>query len=425
MAEIVGLPKLSPTMEEGTLVTWHKKEGERIEPDDLLAEVETDKATVEFRSFWEGTLLAIVAEEGAVLRPGDPVAIVGEEGEDVSALLEQARAAAATPSTTKETQSITSPASGEKPQGEASTTAHAAPVDAEPARTPSTHGDRVLASPLVRRLARERGLDLRTIRGSGPGGRIVKRDLDRLPAETPASDLVAPPSARPSPRIEAASSMRRTIARRLVQSKQQVPHYYLKVDVEVGALLQARSRLNELLAEEGIKLSLNDFVLRAAAVALRRWPEVNVSWRDGQVARHQVVDISVAVAVEEGLLTPVVRDADRKGMVEIAQEVRRLATLARERKLRPEQMQGGTFSVSNLGMFGVDEFAAVINPPEGAILAVGRVREAAVVRDGQLRPGHMMSLTLSCDHRVIDGAVGGRWLHRLRSLLEEPAALAL
>ncbi len=417
MAEIVGLPKLSPTMEEGTLVLWHKKEGDRIEPDELLAEVETDKATVEFRSFWAGTILAVVAQEGAVLRPGDPVAIVGEPGEDVSGLLEQARTAgSAKASSSGEVRP--EPAEPEEARSTALQDTRATEVEAPP------RGGRVLASPLVRRLARERSLDLRQVPGSGPGGRIVKRDLDRFLSQ--GSVAASPPSAeRPAPELREARAMRRTIARRLVESKQQVPHYYLKVDVEAGALLEARARLNELLGSEGPKLSLNDFVLRAVAVALRRWPEVNVSWQEGRIAAHRVVDVSVAVAIEDGLVTPVLRDADRKGLVEIAREVRELAALARERKLRPEQMQGGTFSVSNLGMFGVDEFAAVINPPEGAILAVGRVREAPVVRDGTLRAGHLMSLTLSCDHRVIDGAVGGRWLHRLRTLLEQPAALAL
>lgn len=440
MAKIVGLPKLSPTMEEGTLVRWAKQEGDRVEVDDLLAEVETDKATMEFRSFDKGVLLKILAHEGDTLAPDAPVAILGDEGDDISELLSQVESGTTAPGGGAERAGAVRVEGGERPEGTARAEARPTPADSGPpdrgpvpAAAPSAReqvptppaGGRVLSSPLVRKLAREHEVDLTQVRGSGPGGRVIKRDLEAFVAEAPTVRRPAVPGERPPPRVEKASATRRTIARRLTQSKQQVPHYYLTIDVDAGPLVDARADLNGVLESAGEKVSVNDLVIKACAVALQRFPRANVSWVDGDILHHQRVDISVAVAIDDGLLTPVVRDADHKGVAEIAREVRELAARAKQKKLAPEEMTDGTFSVSNLGMYGIEDFAAVINPPEGAILAVGAVREEPVVKGGQVVPGRRMRMTLSCDHRVIDGAVGAQFLAVLRQVLEHPANLAL
>ncbi|MFW5926238.1 MAG: dihydrolipoamide acetyltransferase family protein [Myxococcota bacterium] len=442
MAKIVGLPKLSPTMEEGTLVRWAISEGDAVAVDDLLAEVETDKATMEFRSFDKGVILKILAKEGDTLTPDTPVAILGKEGEDISELLAQVESGASDASGGEEGAGEAQAKEGERPEGAARAAGRPSPEQAGPpdraaapaavaSREPAPPGaaaGRILASPLVRKLAREHEVDLAEVPGSGPGGRIVKRDLESyLEGGRPAG--AAPPAAepgeRPAPRVEKASATRRTIARRLTQSKQEVPHYYLTIDVDAAPLVAARADMNRLLEATGDKVSLNDLIIKACATALRRFPRANASWIDGAIHHHQRVDISVAVAIEEGLLTPVVRNADRKGLVEISREVRELAGRAKDKKLAPDEMTDGTFSVSNLGMYGIEDFAAVINPPEGAILAVGTVRDEPVVQDGQVVPGKRMRMTLSADHRVIDGAVGAQLLATLKPILEHPAALAL
>lgn len=419
MAKIVGLPKLSPTMEEGTLARWAKKEGDRIAIDDLVAEIETDKATMEWRAFDAGMLLKILAEEGAVLAPDAPVAIIGQEGDDIAPLLAQLGEGGGAPKAAPAAKAAPAPEAkkgplpAEKPE----------PVAAAPAR----EDGRVLASPLVRKIAREHDLDLRGVAGSGPGGRIVKRDVDAVLAQPRAAAPSAPsaPRGREPARVEKLSSMRRTIARRLTESKQSVPHFYLTIDVDAEPLAKARAQINAELEADGEKVSLNDLVMKACAMALRRLPEVNASFAGDSIHYHQVVDISMAVAIPDGLVTPVIRDADRKGLREIAKEARELASRARAKKLAPEEMTNGTFSVSNLGMFGIEDFAAVINPPEGAILAVGTVREEPVVRGGQVVPGQRMRMTMSCDHRVVDGALGARWLQILRGLLEKPVLMLL
>jgi pyruvate dehydrogenase E2 component (dihydrolipoamide acetyltransferase) len=409
MAKIIGLPKLSPTMEEGTLVTWVKKEGDEVDVDDLLAEVETDKATMEFRSFDRGVLLKILVPEGETLEPDVPVAIIGKAGEDIASLLEQVASASAS-----------APAS----VPEAAAAPEAAPEAASaPAPASAPASGRILSSPLVRRLARERSIDLRTVQGSGPQGRIVKRDIESYTG--PAAGTQAPSGERLPPQVAKASSMRRTIARRLTESKQTVPHYYLTIDVDIAPLSEARKAMNVELEETGSKVSLNDLIIKAAAVALRRIPEVNASWMDKEIHFHQVVDISVAVAIDDGLMTPVVRDADRKGVAQIAEVVRELAARAREKKLQPEEMTNGTFSISNLGMFGIEEFSAVINPPEAAILAVGTIRNEPVVVDGAIVPGRRMRFTMSCDHRVIDGATGAKFMAELKGIMESPVTMLL
>jgi len=284
-------------------------------------------------------------------------------------------------------------------------------------------GGRILSSPLVRRLARERSIDLSVVQGSGPQGRIVKRDVDSYDALSVGFAAVS--GERLPPRVAKASSMRRTIARRLTESKQTVPHYYLTIDVDIAPLAEARQAINAELEAAGKKVSLNDLIIKAAAVALRKVPEVNASWMSTEIHYHQVVDISIAVAIDDGLMTPVIRDADRKGVAQIAEEVRHLAARARDKKLQLEEMTNGTFSISNLGMFGIEEFAAVINPPEGAILAVGTIRDEPVVRDGAIVPGQRMRFTMSCDHRVIDGATGARFMAALKRIVEEPLSMLL
>ena len=417
MAKIIGLPKLSPTMEEGTLVAWTKKEGDVIDVDDLLAEVETDKATMEFRSFDRGVLLKILVPEGETLEPDAPVAIIGKAGEDIGDLLAQVAAAVSKsisePDSELGSESIAEPGSGPGSERGTASTSVSAPLS----------GDRILSSPLVRRLARERSIDLAAVHGSGPQGRIVKRDVESYAGGGPAAAAVR--GERLPPRVEKASSMRRTIARRLTESKQTVPHYYLTIDVDIVPLAEARKAMNAELEAAGKKVSLNDLIIKAAAVTLRRVPEVNASWMGQEIHYHQVVDISIAVAVDDGLMTPVIRDADQKGIAQIAEEVRSLATRARDKKLQLEEMTQGTFSISNLGMFGIEEFAAVINPPEGAILAVGTIRDEPVVQDGAIVAGRRMRFTMSCDHRVIDGATGAKFMAAFKGIIEAPLNMLL
>ena len=422
MAKIIGLPKLSPTMDEGTLVSWQKKEGDAVDVDDLLAEVETDKATMEFRSFDKGVLLKILVPEGETLAPDTPVAIIGQSGEDISKLIAEsaekspaaAPAAASTPAPSTNGQSASAPA-----ESAPSTT----PTSSAPDPVTLAADGRVLASPVVRRIAREESVDLRQVSGTGPHGRIVKHDIESF-LKNGASRPVGAAVTRET-RVEKVSQMRKTIARRLTESKRDVPHYYLTIDVEVSPLMAVRKTINAELEKSGEKISLNDMILKAAAVALRRSPEVNASFRGDTIHYHGRVDISVAVAIPDGLITPVIRNADTKGLAEIGREVRELAKRAREKKLQPEEFTDGTFSISNLGMFGIEEFTAVINPPEGAILAIGTVRDEPVIKNGQVVPGKRMRMTMSCDHRVIDGAVGAQFLALLKGFLESPATMLI
>ncbi len=433
MAKVLEMPKLSPTMEEGVLTAWHKAEGDPVGVDDLLAEVETDKATMEFRAFDKGVLLKLLVPPGANVKLGQPVAIMGSAGEDISALVAQHGQAggaskAQAPAPAPQTPAASPSPSPRGPDTEApraqrvpTRTTTASVLDrtahvAEPVASTEHENGRVLASPYVRRVAREMGVDLRGAHGTGPGGRIVQDDLQRMKpasaAPAPRTDgedntarsvaqfaegdarnrqlvradlatLQAPGAFLAEPEVRPLSMMRKTIARRLTEAKQTVPHFYLNIDVDASALLQLRERVNLELAdqdgEHAQKLSVNDFIVKACALGLLRVPECNASFTPDAILVHRRVDISVAVAVPEGLVTPVVRNADQKSLAAIGREVRELATRARAKKLKPEEMQNGTFSISNLGMFGIDEFAAVINPPEGAILAVGRVRDEPVV----------------------------------------------
>jgi len=425
MAKIVEMPKLSPTMEEGQIATWHVKEGDAVDVDDLLAEVETDKATMEFRSFDKGVLLKILFGDGAIVRLGDPVAIIGEAGEDVSHLVAKAEDAKAGSGDDGASGDEAASPAPEAPSAPAPA-AEAAPSSASPVVSSSIDATgRVNASPYVRKLARERGLDLQTVSGSGPGGRIVARDLQGVTAgAAPAGRVAAAPVSR-EPEVVPLSMMRKTIARRLTESKQTVPHFYLTIDVDAGPLVALRKQLNTDLGQldPPKKVSFNDFVVKAVAIAITRSPTVNATFTPDALVYHRRIDISVAVAVDEGLVTPVVRSADQKSLVQINEEVADLAGRARDKKLKLEEMSNGTFSISNLGMFGIDEFSAVINPPEGAILAVGGIRKEPVVLDGAVVPGQRMKMTLSCDHRVVDGAVGAAFLAELRKVLERPTQI--
>ncbi|WP_437767465.1 pyruvate dehydrogenase complex dihydrolipoamide acetyltransferase [Sorangium sp. So ce281] len=438
MAKVLELPKLSPTMEEGQISAWHKKEGDAIDIDDLLAEVETDKATMEYKSFDRGTLLKILVPAGSVVQLGQPVAIIGAPGEDVSALAGGSGGAAAAKPSAAEAQPkgerAAPPAGGEAPATSPPPAARGeaiSPPTQPAAPQPSSNG-RVKASPYVRKLGRERGLDLSSVAGSGPRGRIVARDLEGLkPAPAAGAAKATAPGELAAPEVRPLSMMRKAIARRLTESKQTVPHFYLSIDVDADPLNALREQINADLAataaegEKPAKVSFNDLLVKACAIALVRVPECNAQFTPDAILVHQRVDISVAVAVPEGLVTPVVRDVDRKQVLDIAAEVRELAGRAKAKKLRPEEMANGTFSISNLGMYGIDNFGAVINPPEGAILAVGQVRREPVVRGEQIVPGRRLSMTLSCDHRVVDGAVGATFLKVLRQLLEHPTQILI
>jgi pyruvate dehydrogenase E2 component (dihydrolipoamide acetyltransferase) len=445
MATKVHMEALSPTMEEGQVVKWHKAEGDAVSQGELLAEIETDKATMELVARGEGVLRKILKREGETAPVGEVIAVIGSEGEDISALVGAAggNGGAPEPAKSKSDQKIDSakpapaPAAA-KPSASARPEAAvaAAPRTSAPAAAPpaapapqASEGGRLKASPLARRLAREAGVELGEIRGSGPGGRIVKRDVEEAAERAPAP---AAPGVGGGWAPEGAdfedlklSQMRKTIARRLTESLAPVPHFFLTVEIDMDRAQQARSRINGLLEERGEKISLNDLVIRATAGALRQHPAVNSAWMGDHIRRHHRVHIGVAVAVEDGLITPVIRDADRKGVAEIARQVRELAGRAREKKLKPDEYTGSTFSISNLGMFGIQEFTGVINPPEAGILAVGQVQEIPVVMGGQVVVRPRMKVTMSCDHRAIDGATGARFLQTLQAMLEEPAAILL
>ena len=417
------MPALSPTMTEGALVKWHKSEGDQISAGDMIAEVETDKATVEIEAVEEGTLGKIVVPEGTKgVQVNAVIAIILEEGEDASAL-EAAAAAEPAPEPAAKPPSEAPPAGIPTP----------APASAPPMPGPPSpdRGDRLFASPLARRVAQQAGLDLARVTGTGPHGRIVKRDIDGALAKSlvPALPaLVAETPGGPAYREVPLSSMRKAIARRLVEAKREAPHIYLTIDCEIDGLLKVRAELNQRAGQDGgtdYKISINDFVIRAAALALVKVPAANASWSEEAIRQYESADISVAVAIPGGLITPIIRNAERKGLAAISNEMRELAPRAREGKLRPEEYQGGTFTVSNLGMYGIREFAAILNPPQGCILAVGAGQERPVVKDGALAAATVMTCTLSADHRVVDGAVGAEFLAAFKRLIEDPLTMLL
>ena len=413
------MPALSPTMTEGNLLKWHKKEGDDVRAGDVVAEIETDKATMEVEATDEGRLGRIVVPEGTEgVKVNAVIALLLGEDEDAASLA-KAEAAPAPAAPAKAAPATPSPAA--KPA------APPAKPASEPA-APETPGERVFASPLARRMAEQAGLDLAAIKGSGPHGRIVKADIDAArgraaPAAAAAKPAVAPAAGLPAYTELPVSGIRKVIARRLVEAKREAPHFYLTIDCEIDALLKIRQDLNA--HSDKYKLSVNDFVVRAAALALRQVPAANASWAETAIRRYHAADISVAVAIPDGLITPIIRNADAKGLAVISNEMKDLADRARAGKLKPEEFQGGTFSVSNLGMYGIREFAAVINPPQGAILAVGAGEQRAVVKDGALAVATVMSCTLSIDHRVVDGVVGAEFLAAFKKLIENPLAMLL
>ena len=433
MADIIDMPKLSDTMTVGTLVKWLKKVGDAVKTGDVLAEVETDRATMELESFFDGALLAVFVAEGSQVPLGAALCAVGKAGEKVDAPAKPAAAAAPAPAP------ATAPAAAPAPKPAAPAPAPApAPVQAAPAPA-AAPGERIKISPLARKLAAEKGIDPAGLAGSGPGGRIVRADVLSAPASGSGKSPRAAGPQSPSSigaslsakgpvqeeKLVPVSNIRGIIARRLVESKTQIPHFYLDVEVDAAPLLELRSQLNAALEKEGVKLSVNDFVLKASAEALRRVPAVNCSWEETAIRHHPAAHVSFAVAIEDGLITPVVRDAHLKSLFAISSEAKALGKRAREKKLAPAEFTGGTFCVSNLGMMGIDRFSAIINPPNAAILAVGATVRKPVVKGDQIVIGQRMTLTLSVDHRVVDGAVGATFLAALRELLEKPALLLL
>lgn len=411
MAEVVRMPKMSDTMTEGVLAKWHKKVGDKVKSGDLVAEVETDKATMDFESFQEGTVLYIGVEEGKAVPVDGIIAVLGKEGEDYKSLLTEAPAA--------------STASAAAPSAASAETPSAAPV-ASTVTNASTDA-RVKASPLAKKLAEEKGIDLSQVKGSAENGRIIKKDVESFTpgtstsAGSKATNITIPTYIGQEKYTEVAvSQMRKVIAKRLAESKFSAPHFYLKMTVDMSAAMDARAKMNEVAQ---VKISFNDIVLKAVAVALKQHPHVNSSWLGDKIRYNEHVNIGVAVAVEDGLLVPVVRFADGKSLSHISAEVKDFAQRAKDKKLQPSDWEGSTFTISNLGMFGIDEFTAIINPPDACILAVGGIQAVPVVKNGQVVPGNIMKLTLSCDHRVVDGATGAAFLQTLKSLLEEPVRL--
>ncbi len=421
MAEIIYMPKLSDTMTEGVVAEWHKKIGDTVANGELIAEIETDKATMEFESFYDGVLLHIGVEKSKAAPVNSILAIIGQAGEDISGLLSQQASSAVVTETPVVETVVPSEAPGVvSPVDRPAAVAPVAPVTTNSA--PVTSDGRVFASPLAKKLAEEKGINIHQVHGTGDGGRIVKRDVDHFVPYTPASttNFSATSSMEESYTDETVSQMRKVIARRLAESKFTAPHFYLTVEVNMENAIAARKVLN---AQDGVKVSFNDMVVKAVAMSLKKHPAINSSWLGDVIRRNHHVHIGVAVAVEDGLLVPVVRFADTKGLAQIGEEVKSFAQKAKDKKLQPSDWEGNTFTISNLGMFGIDSFTAIVNPPDSCILAVGGISEVPVVKNGQVVPGNIMKLTLSCDHRVVDGASGASFLQTLKGYLEQPVKM--
>ncbi len=420
MATRVYMEALSPTMEEGQIVRWLKAEGDPVEQGDILAEIETDKATMELVARGTGVLRAVLAGEGAAAPVGEVIAVIAGEEEDIAALLGGAG------------KSVPKSEAAPDAEAEAAAEKSAGPSAQSGGSEGGGGAGRIRTSPVARRLARELDVDIAAVAGSGPAGRIVKRDVEEAAARAAAAPQAAPEPVSVPATVAGddftdipLSQMRKTVARRLSESLGPVPHFFLTIDVDMTRLMAARARLNRHLSAQGTKISVNDLIIKATAVALARHPECNAWWQGDSIRRFRPVHIGVAVAVPDGLITPVIRNADAKSLTGISAEARELAGRARERKLQPDEYTGSTFSISNLGMFGIESFTAVINPPEAGILAIGTVEERPVAVDGKIVAQPRMRLTMSCDHRVIDGAQGARFLATLRTFLEEPTAMLL
>ena len=410
MAEVVRMPKLSDTMKEGVVAEWHKKVGDSVEPGDVLAEIETDKATMEFESFQEGVLLHIGVEKGAAAPVDSILAILGDKGEDIKSILAE------------EASKDTEPKKEEPKKVETlAIPVGSAPVVSAPVKTVSasapavdnTNG-RMLASPLAKSLAKEKGINLSMVRGTGEGGRIVKRDIDSYSGGS--STFVGRESFSEVP----ASQMRTVIARRLAESKFSAPHFYLTMEIDMDAAIDARKSINEVAQ---VKISFNDIIIKAVAEGIKQNPLVNASWQGESIRYADHIHIGVAVAVEDGLVVPVVQFADGKTLTQISTQVKDFAVKAKTKKLQPQEMEGNTFTISNLGMFGIEQFTSIINIPEACILSVGAIKEVPVVKNGQIVPGNVMKVTLACDHRAVDGAIGSAFLKTLKQLIESPVLL--
>ncbi|HEX4886716.1 MAG TPA: pyruvate dehydrogenase complex dihydrolipoamide acetyltransferase [Luteibaculaceae bacterium] len=404
MAEIVRMPKLSDTMTEGVVAAWLKKVGDSVKSGEILAEIETDKATMEFESFYDGVLLHIGVEKGQAAPVDSVLAVIGKAGEDVSALLSGSQVAAA------ETPKV----ADQQPAAQVTPSATPSPVPAPtPAAIVQSSDSRTKASPLAKKMAADLGIDIQAVAGSGDNGRIVKRDIENF---QPARSTSAIPTGVESFTEETVSQMRKTIAKRLAESKFTAPHFYLTLEIDMDNAIAARSSV----ADAGVKISYNDMVVKAVAIALKKHPKINSSWLGDRIRYNHHVNIGVAVAVPDGLLVPVIRNADLKGMSAIGAEIKDLAQRAKDKKLQPADWEGNTFTISNLGMFGIEEFTAIINPPDSCILAVGGIKAVPVVKNGAVVPGNIMKLTLSCDHRVVDGATGAAFLQEVKRNLENP-----
>ena len=412
MAIVVNMPRLSDTMEEGVVAKWHKKVGDKVDEGDLLAEIETDKATMEFESMpgQEGELLYIGVEEGGTSPVDAVLCILGDKGEDIESL----KSAAPESAPVKE-----------EPKVEATPAkVEAAPAAAEekttvsPAAPSQSSNGRVVASPLAKKLAEEKGIDINLVNGTGDHGRVVKRDVDNyVPSAAPAANFAAADDTFEEVKV---SQMRKTIARRLADSKFSAPHFYLTMEIDMDNAIASRKQMN---ASGDVKISFNDLVVKASALALRKHKAVNAGWYGDTIKYYNYINVGVAVAVDEGLLVPVIRNTDFQTLSQISGEVKRLAGMAKDKKLQPSDWEGNTFTISNLGMFGIDEFTAIINSPDAAILAVGGISQVPVVKDGQVVPGNVMKVTLSCDHRVLDGASGAAFLQTLKGYLENPVTM--
>jgi pyruvate dehydrogenase E2 component (dihydrolipoamide acetyltransferase) len=416
MAEAILMPKMSDTMTEGVIVNWLVKVGDKVKSDTVMAEVETDKATMEMMGYQDGVVLHIEAPAGQAVPIDSLIAIVGKAGEDIAPILAKYKNKGAAPAAAP----VAAPVAVSAPAPVA-----AAPVAAAPVAAPALAGGdgRLKASPLAKAMAAEKGIDLRALQGSGEGGRIVKRDIESAPVGAPAVAAKAPVAA-PGVAFEEVpvSQMRKTIARRLSESLFTAPHFYLTMSINMDKAAAFRKQLNE---ESDVKISFNDLVLKACALALRKHPKVNSSWLGDAIRYNKVINVGVAVAMEEGLLVPVIRNADNKGLADIGKETKDLAARAKARQLQPADWEGNTFTISNLGMYGIDEFTAIINPPDSCILAVGGIQQVPVVRNNEITIGQVMKVTLSCDHRVVDGATGSEFLQTVKMLLENPLKMLL
>lgn len=438
-ATVVTMPKMSDTMTEGVIASWLKKVGDKVESGDILAEVETDKATMELESYEDGTLLYVGVDEGGSVEIDGVIAVIGEEGADYEKLL-KARKSKKKSGEKPKSETDSSASNGQdKSEAEEKNAPAYTPTHAEESSTSTSDGGRVKASPLARKMAADKGYDISKISGSGENGRIVKKDIESYkPSATPAADQ--PAAAQKDTAKQAApvklpeivgeeryeevnlSQMRKTIARRLAESKFTAPHFYLTMEINMEKAIAARKSMNEIAQ---VKISFNDIVVKAVAAALRQHPKVNVSWRGDKMRFNQHINIGIAVAVDEGLLVPVVRFADNKTISHISAEVKDLANKAKNKQLQPKDWEGSTFTISNLGMFGIEEFTAIVNPPDACIMAVGGIKETPVVKDGQIVPGNVMKVTLSCDHRAVDGAIGAAFLQTFKSYMEDPIRILI